>query len=322
MIFSIENVDAKKADTELWFKAEMTNRQFLALSHKLITSDIENEIINLDYFANRLTAGKKIDLTEIEKWLNNAWNTENILASNTSIIDNSGQGFALQWAFPQAYYSVFGTLTAHFNAVGYTETSHTGVLKKFGQLILDDKLPESICFHTDGAKKNLHYKKIVKPTNMQAIELDVGNIETVNNQICQFLKSTREIKLSERAPDVVKNLKLKTKTGKTKTNLSPTDWQKVSQSIGITSIMDILYRKRIKANYQDIDVFTYEKLKANDVLASLCNIVDRINLINESYIAKAIGDKMFNEIVDKHLKKVANSILEKRRNTVIAIMNV
>ena len=320
MIFGHLTLEEKRAEEELWFKAEMTHRQFLALSHKLVSSDIENELINLDYF-KKLKPAKNLDLNEIEKWLNNAWNTENVLFLNNSIIDNSGQGFALQWAFPQAYYSTFGTLLAHFNAVGYTEKSHTGVLKKFGQLIQADKLPESICFHTDGAKKHLSYCKITKPLNIKAIELDTTNIETVDNQICQFLKSTRDMKLAERAPDIVKNLKLKTASGKLKTKLSPSDWQKVSQSVGITSIMDILYRKRIKANYQDIEVFTYEKLKGKDVLTNLCNVVDRINLINETYIAKAIGLKKHTEFVDSHLKKVSNSILVRRHEIVTAIIN-
>lgn len=320
MIFGRVKTEEKKAEEELWFKAEMTHRQFLALAHKLNNSDIENEIINLDFF-KKIVPGKTIDLNEIEKWLNNAWNTENILCSNNSIIDNSGQGFALQWAFPQAYYSVFGTLLAHFNAVGYTEKSHTGVLRKFGQLIQENRLPESICFYTDGAKKHLTYHGIVKPANLKAIDLDEGNPETIDNQICQFLKSTREMKLTERAPDIVKNLKLKTANGKYKKNLSPFDWKKVSTSIGVTSILDILYRKRIKANYQDIDVFTYEKLKGKDVLANLCNVVDRMNLVNETYVAKAVGLEKYKELVGNHLKRTPNTSLERRYETVKAIIN-
>jgi uncharacterized protein (UPF0332 family) len=320
MIFGKIKTEETKADQELWFKAEMTHRQLLALSHKLINSDIENEIINLDFF-KKITPAKTIDLNEIEKWLNNAWNTENILCSNNTIIDNSGQGFALQWAFPQAYYSVFGTLLAQFNAVGYTEKSHTSVLRKFGQLTQENRLPESLCFYSNGGKKNLTYHNIVKPANLQAIDLDIEIPETIDNQICQFLKSTREIKLTERAPDVVKNLRLKTALGKYKKNLSLSDWQKVSSSIGITSILDILYRKRIKANYQDIDVFTYEKLKGKDMLANLCNVVDRMNLVNETYIAKAIGLKKYKEFVDNHLKRTLNAVLQRRYEIVVAIIN-
>lgn len=320
MIFLKEKTEDIKAERELWFKAEMTHRQILALSHKLENSDIENEIINLAFF-KKIIPAKTSDSNEIGKWLNNAWNTENILCSNHAIIDNSGQGFALQWAFPQAYYSVFGTLLAHFNALGYTEKSHTSVLRKFGQLTQENRLPESICFHTNGAKKDLTYHGIQKPENLQAIDLDIGNPKTIDNQICQFLKSTRDMKIAERAPDIVKNLKLKTASGAYKKKLSHSDWQKVSTSVGITSIMDILYRKRIKANYQDVDVFTYRKLKGKDVLHNLCNVVDRINLVNEIFVAKAVGIEKYSEIVKNHLKRTPNIALEKRFKIVVAVIN-
>jgi hypothetical protein len=127
-------VDAEE-NQELWFRAEMTHRQFASLSHKLVNSDIENEIINLDFFVNRLEKAKNLNLDEVEKWLKNSWNTENVLIQNKSIIENTGQSFAMQWAFPQAYYSTFGSLLAHFKALGYTQESHTAVLKNFALLI-------------------------------------------------------------------------------------------------------------------------------------------------------------------------------------------
>ncbi|PIF62365.1 hypothetical protein [Flavobacterium sp. 11] len=50
MIFGRVKTEEQKAEEELWFKAEMTHRQILALAHKLNNSDIENEIINLAFF--------------------------------------------------------------------------------------------------------------------------------------------------------------------------------------------------------------------------------------------------------------------------------
>jgi hypothetical protein len=111
---------------ELWFKAEMTHCQFLALAHKLDSADIENEIYNLDYW-NRINRSQKSNIQDIEKWLINSWNTENVLDSNHVVIENTGQSFALQWAFTLAYYSCFGNLLAHFKAIGHTELSHTAV---------------------------------------------------------------------------------------------------------------------------------------------------------------------------------------------------
>jgi uncharacterized protein (UPF0332 family) len=236
----------------LFYRAEMTHRQFASLSHKLVNSDIENEISNLHFFKDRLEKAKKVDIGEIEKWLKNSWNTENVLIHNKTIIENTGQSFAMQWAFPQAYYSTYGSLMAHFKALGYTQESHTGVLKYFGVLIKENKLPESICFFCTGGKKRYQYVNIQKPDDVDPMDFDVENSKTIDNHICQFLRATREIKLSDKAPE----LKFKTKKGQRRKKLSPIMWNQVSDSLGNTTIMDLLYRKRIKANYQDIDTFS------------------------------------------------------------------
>lgn len=302
---------------ELWYKAEMTHRQFLALSHKLTTADIENEILNHDFWANKLSPVLHLNLSEVEKWLNNAWNTENVLVGNHNIIDNTGQSFALQWAFPQAYYSTFGTLLAHFKALGYTETSHTAVLKKFGQLVGEGKLPESVCFYSNGSMRQVTYHNLIKSSNVKPMEIDINNQETIDNHICQFLKATREIKLTDKAPD----FKFKNKKGKPRKNLSSTHWQRVSDTVGNTTIMDLLYRKRIKANYQDIDTFTYEGFKGKEVLTNLNNIVNRLNFVNEAYISKAIGLPEFTNMCERHLEKVDNPILLERQKIITSLMN-
>lgn len=306
---------ASIATDELWFKAEMTHCQFLALAHKLDSSDIENEIYNLDYW-NRINKSKNNNLQDIEKCLINSWNTENVLDSNHVVIDNTGQSFALQWAFTQAYYSCFGNLLAHFKAIGHTEFSHTAVLRKFGNLMNENKLPNSISFYSKGSIRQITYHNIDKPSDAKILKLELSNQSTVDNHICQFLKATREIKLIEKAPD----FKFKTKAGGPKTNLGTNEWQRVSESVGNTTIMDLLYRKRIKANYQDIETFTYEGFKGKDVLTNLTRIVNRLNFANECYIAKAIGIDEFSKIAESHLKKVDNGILKNRLNRVHGLL--
>ena len=309
-------VDAQE-NQELWFRAEMTHRQFASLSHKLVSADIENEIINLDFFVNRLEKAKNINLDEVEKWLKNSWNTENVLIQNKSIIENTGQSFAMQWAFPQAYYSTFGSLLAHFKALGYTQESHTAALKNFSMLVELKKFPESICFYCTGGKKNYEYVNIVKPDDVASMDFDTGNIKTIDNHICQFLKATREIKLDDKAPD----LKFKNGKGQRRKKLSPAMWQQVSNALGHTTIMDLLYRKRIKANYQDIDTFSSTQFKGIEVLTNLSAVVNRLNLVNETYIAKAIGFDNYEAMLNRHLKKVNNETVKTRFETTKTIIN-
>jgi len=302
---------------QLRYSAEMTNRQFASLSHKLVSADIENEIINLDFFKNRLKQSKTMNLIEVEKWLKNSWNTENVLNQNRSIIENTGQYFAMQWAFPQAYYSAYGSLLAHYKALGYTQESHSSALKYFSLLAEENKFPEAICFYCTGGKKDFRYVNIEKPNSLSSIAFDLTSMKTIDNHICQFLKATREIKLDAKAPQ----LKFKNATGQLRKKLSPAMWQMVSQSLGHTTIMDLLYRKRIKANYQDIETFSSKHFKGLEVLTNLSVIVSKLNLINETYVAKAIGIDSYENILGQHLKSVNNETVQKRFEITAAILN-
>ncbi|WP_299706869.1 hypothetical protein [uncultured Pontibacter sp.] len=309
-------IKSLKEEDNLKFRADVTHNQFLALSTKLNQADLENDMVNSKYFVN-LRGAKNPPLPEIDKWLKNSWNTEKVLAENKTVIENTGQSFAMQWAFAQAYYTTFGSFLAHFKAVGHTENSHSAVLKKLGKLMGESKLPLSMSFYSTGGRNHIDFVNISKPCGIKNLQIELEKEETINNQICQFLKSTRELRLKEKVSD----FKFITSKRKPKKSLNFLDWKKVSDSLGHTTIMDLLYRKRIKANYDDIDTFNYNGFKGLDVLNSLCCITNRLNLVNECYIAKAIGIEQYTSILSNHLKRVKNNIVEERLNTVLAVVS-
>jgi hypothetical protein len=279
------------------FSCLTTHNQFAALAHKLSSADLPAELAAIPYFG-RVRKSPSCTSAEIEQWLLNAWNTEVVLTNNETIIKDTKEPFAIQWAFPQAYYSCFATILAKFIALGYTERSHTTVLKKYGTNTNDSKIPRSASFLSNGGMRNINYHNITKPRSVSQHQLDLTNPATVDNQICQFLKSTREIDLQDRAEKTKKEFK--NKSGSPKKYLNATDWVKVSDGLGFTGLLDLLYRKRIKANYRDIDTFTSPHLDGLRLLRDLTTIVDRFNLINEAYIAKAIGKSDYQIIITKH----------------------
>jgi hypothetical protein len=302
----------------LWFSAEMNYRQFKSLSHKLENSDIENEILNNQYFIQKVSKSVNLNLVEVNQWLKNAWNTESILIQNIDIIANTGQSFCMQWAFPQAYYSVFGTTLAKFKAIGMTESSHTSVLRKYGSLMLEKKLPESISIYCNGIAKNIAFENIVVPKKIDRhMDLNLNDDSTIDNHICQFLKATRLLRLKEKAP----SMGFKKPNGEKRINLNDELWTKVSNSIGNTTIFDFLYRKRIKGNYQDIETYNSPYFKGKEVLESLISVIDRINLVNEVYTCKAIGKENYNLLVERQLKLVQNENLAKRLLTTNSIID-
>ena len=296
------------SDPNYW-AAEMTKKQFQSLAKHLDSADLIEESYNLDFFQNRLSQSANFEQVEVVKWLRNSWNTELVLKGNRTLIE-PGNSFPLQWAFPQAYYSVFASTLALYKVCGYTQTTHASVLKHFGTLISQGKYPSSLNFYCDGPKNKITYHGIVKPLGHSSMAYDESSDETIANQICQFLKSTREIQLDERS----KAMKIKNGDGVIKKRLNSGDWESVSSSTGITSILNLLYRKRIKANYRDIETFTYAGIDGGAILDSLISIVGSLNLINETFIAKAVGLEVYNNIKDSALKGIKQDFINGRYN--------
>lgn len=214
---------------------------------------------------------------KIKKWLLNGWNTENLLKLTSEILERDENASALQWTFPQAYYSVYALAMAFFTAAGFTERSHTSVIKKFGELALAGHYPETISFAVTGTSKSLVYHNISRPEAETALSFDPGDPESVDKHICQFLAATRRISLEEKKPD----FRFKTKRGQPKKRLSEADWERVAGSIGATSLLSLLYRKRIKANYRHIDTFAFSGVDSAKIHLNCLKVGTALNFIHE-----------------------------------------
>src|SRR5207249_1408629 len=99
-------------------------------------------------------------------------------------------------------------------------------------------------------------------------------------QIGQFLSATRKIDLKNRKKktqfDYVDSKTKETKKKKKK-RLTNQDWLLVSKNLGPTSIFDLLYRKRIQANYQAIDSLLSQAIDGNALIQSLGQVVNALN---------------------------------------------
>lgn len=292
-----------------WFEARTIQRHLLSLDYSLRHVDWDTEFGKNEFFNKRLKKSKVANVDSIRKLMINAWNTEYLLAVNQEVAKQSGRAFVLHWAFPQAYYSVFGSLLAHFNALGYPQTSHQGVLRHFAQLSVDKKLPAPISVHCDGTQDQTTFHGIQPCSSANHFHVNLANRESVEHQICQFLKSTRQMKLSEKKTD----FKFVTKLGKPKQQLSAADWMVVSDKLGPTTILDLLYRKRIKSNYGEVDSYISEDFADGArILLCLREIVKWLNFVNEVYTAKAIGWPAFEQVYSHYKNDVSKGEIGER----------
>lgn len=295
--------------TEHYFSAETIYHQFLAVALFIKQYALIDEVVKLPYLS-RIKKAKHLDITVVKKRLINGWNTEKILITNKQLLLNDDNYFVLQWAFPQAYYSVFSTTLAYFNSVGFTEESHTNVLRKVGEIMNQGYYPAFLSFYCNGTKKNTSYKNIQLHKDISHWGVRLYDNASVENKICQLLRTTRSQQLDDKREDLKKNFTNNKNLPKLK--LTEQDWEKVSEKTGYTTIFNYLYRKRIKSNYQDVEVFGYEGIKSSQINNCLLRIVNAINLTHESFIYKAIGFENYNSIYESFYQGKNEEFLEKR----------
>src|SRR5688572_14578326 len=98
----------------------MTNRQFSALRYRLNKQQLVQELRGFLHVRSFKKAAN-FDEGEVRKWLTNGWNTEYLLRSTAHFLPPDQLVNAIQWAFPQAYYSAFTLTLGFFKTVGHTE---------------------------------------------------------------------------------------------------------------------------------------------------------------------------------------------------------
>jgi hypothetical protein len=280
LIASVSGEWTTKAD----FAAEMTNRQFAALGVRLEHTQLRKELTNYILQGTAPKPAKNYQEDEVRKLATNGWNTERILRLSHELLPAEQLENALQWAFPQAYYSVFNLILALYKTTGQTETRHTAVLYRFGEQVATGRYPACLTFSATGVDP-ITFDGVAKAPGLSSLAFDEKDPKTVDHQIAQFLAGTRKKDLQQRKMKE----HFKTKSGKRKKSLTNEDWNKVSTNLGRTSLLSLLYRKRIKSNYGDIDTFLNPNIIAAPLFKNLIHVVSCLNFTHELTIARAIG---------------------------------
>lgn len=267
-----------------------TNNEFAALEIMIRPEVVLSELCDIPWF-HELPSRSLTDFEFVKDQLVNGWNTERILKITAASLTANALPSGLQWGFPMAYYSAFSVALAYFKVAGHTESSHASVIRKFGSLVAQGKYPKSVSFFASGPKPCVFNGVQHDPTfSTLTIPIDA---KTAEKMVACFLSGTRKQDLEEKKKD----MRLITKAGKRKRAFTTEDWSQVSERLGCTSLLSLLYRKRIKANYRDIDTFFSQKIDASGIFRSLEQVVDSINFIHEAMIVKMIGLSEFETLL-------------------------
>lgn len=295
------------------FPAKMMTRQFRALKDYISSKNIEANLRQAVQ-QNRFRKCTTYNRNETEKWLTNGWNTEKILMMSNFLFDDPKNSFAIQWAFPQAYYSCYCISLGFFKTAGFTEERHSVVIKKIGNSIEEGKYPDFLSFYANGGMYQISQSGVSRSSGGSTVEYIPGDECSMQTQIYQFLNATRQKDLKTRKEDV----KRYTLRGKRKESFNREDWEIVSDRLGPTNILSLLYRKRIKFNYDSIASIFSGDLDAKAIYESLQFLVSKINLVHEAYIYKILGSAEYNAIIRSNARpEFVNDRLEIIQNRII-----
>lgn len=310
-------LDKKSIPSKVFFN------HFYAIDRHISTGIASLNFKTIDYFNNLITRNLKFDLAKVKKLLHNAWSTEFAISLSAEIDNDDFYKNSMHWNFPQAYYSVYLAMTAFHETQGVANDQHEKSIKIFGNSAKDDHYPKAISFYSKGEHEDFKFCNLPDAEGFKGSFTGLSAITTIaeeQTQIAKFLNSTR-VKNAEAKRERLKEQKDKkffSKKGEFKKNFKKGDWDLIYRTIPETSVMNLLYRLRIKANYHDVDAFIHANIDFKTFHKALSSIVYHLNFVHEAYIYKCIGKTEYENIVNSFPVHLCTDLALKRLRKISA----
>jgi hypothetical protein len=299
----IENITKTLEEKKKAIPSQVFFNHFYALSYYITNSEDQFDLKKIDYYNKLTLKNQSFELQECKKLLWNAWSTEYAYFLSNSIENLDFYKYSLHWNFPQAYYSIYLTMTAFHQTQGIANDQHEKSIKIFGNGIKDNHYPKSISFYSRGLYNDVQFEGLEDfngfPKDFSVLSR-VHDYESAQIQIASFLKSTRELNAKDKRKRAAKSndKRFLTNNGTFRKKFSKQHWDLIYTSIPETTILNIIYRLRIKANYNSIETFMNAEIDFRKFHIYLGEIINYMNFIHEAYICKAIGNEKYEHILN------------------------
>lgn len=254
-----------------------------------------------------------INYNALSQALRHAWFTELLLKEKIKYLDLLP--FAIPWSMVETYYAVYAGLRSYFIATGRTDLlTHESALQTISSDICNYKnrfpSPWNCVLSGDVNIKPLYVSNIPDPITLQS-----PLYSPYRNDLWQhyglFLKTTRKRQIERR----IAIWKKQNHVGR----ISKIQRQQIVHNLQATTIFNALYRIRSRANYQDIDSFTFcnaSNIDFMELQGAMSQIVYHTLFVFEMMIARIIRKKVFevtiDEFVNTNLGQAANGTIAKR----------
>ncbi|WP_422005279.1 hypothetical protein [Roseivirga pacifica] len=270
---------------------------FFAINYHIQATNGLYELKKLKYYNEIKVKNDALDLTVCKKLLWNAWSTEEAFNLTSKVETDDFYKFALHWHFPQAYYSAYLAMTAFHETQGIANDNHEKSIKLFGNSVKDGHYPDSISFYANGLHEVFVYHGLELPKDFDKGFNGLSKIESLEEaqtQLAMFLKTTRvenaKNKRKRGEKELAKKKDFQNGKGQLVKAFRKKHWDLLYRTIPETTLLNILYRLRLKANYKDIETFMHADFDFKSFHQCLGNIISYLNFVHEAYLHKAIGN--------------------------------
>ena len=205
------------------------------------------------------------------------------------------------WLPVQAYYAIHGAGLAAMISLGQSEPSNHRAFRASFSEVASNYLPapfnaqcckgpkpQDFTFSCLNTSPNyvLEYNNLSNPIYSGALDCAIG----------KCLSTTRN-KFLEELFDKARHTQTTKKRGRR--NLSIQEKQNLTKKLHATSLIDFLYRMRVRSNYDDPDIYLYAHGQVNDAVKHYNDLVfltQALFSVLSSIIMKKIGKAAFGSI--------------------------
>lgn len=287
--------DKKSIPSKVFFN------HFFAINYFISFDEEKFKLKRIPFYNSIKIKNTDFKIDNVRKLLWNSWSTEYAYKIGDKIDNDEYYKFSLHWNFPQAYYSVYLSMTAFHETQGIANEQHEKSIKLFGNSVKHGHYPSAISFYSHGLKDQFEYSGFKKfkgfPKNNSVLS-NIDCLEDAEIQLATFLKTTRKKNAEDKKKRLNKNdRRFHNKKNEFSKSFRKRHWDIIYKTIPATSVFNLLYRLRIKANYRDIESFVNADIDFKSFHSNLGDLIYYLNFIHEAYIAKAIGIEKYQKIL-------------------------
>lgn len=277
----------------------------------------------------RFRPASSVDNDLLRRTLRNAWGSELLLATP---VGDELVGIANNWHVVQAYYACYQSAQALAAARGISSpTTHERLQNQFSATWIVksvDLPPWSFGFKlgsVENAPPGITFRKLrhgwedCSPESCWSLALKA--LETTRgNHLTRRKQQARKDKQKERSKAWEKEREGKESEGRTfrkkkptgMPNLTAEEREDIDRKMRATSMVDYLYRLRMRSNYDDPTMFTdgpEHPTESQDVHTHLSDLTASTLLIHELQIREVLGRARVESLIDEWLKDVGVATL-------------